>query len=327
VKILLAGATGAIGRPLVARLVDAGHEVVALTRRPGKVAELDAAGARGVACDVCEREQLIAIAHETRPDVVVDETTDLPQRYDGRRMRGFYDGMTKLRLQGTPNLMDAAHETGARLVFQSVAFAYRPDGDPPAPGSEQRLRTEDDEVYGHEAPEPWNLAMPAIAALEQRVVGSGGLVLRYGYFYGPGTHFAPGGQFHEEVRKRRMPVPGRGTGVFSFIHVDDAAAATARAIETPEAAGILNLVDDDPIPLGEWVPLFADAIGAARPLRVPLFLAKLATGPLPLHFATTLPGTSNARAKQALGWQPAYPSVREGFRAAPTRLERTEYAK
>jgi nucleoside-diphosphate-sugar epimerase len=322
-RILLAGATGAIGRPLVTRLVGAGHDVVALTRRPEKVAELDAAGAHGARCDVCDRDALLRIAHDARPDVVVDETTDLPQRYDGRRMRGFYDGMARLRLQGTPNLMDAAHETGARLLFQSVAFAYRPD---PGPGTGQRLRTEDDPVFGPEAPEPWNLAMPAIAALEQRAAGSGGLVLRYGMFYGPGTHFAPGGQMYEEIRRRRMPVPGRGTGVFSFVHVDDAAAATARAIETPEASGILNVVDDDPIALGDWVPLFASAIGARRPLRAPLWLARLASGPLPLHFATTMPGASNARARELLGWRPAYPSVREGFRAAPTRLERAEYA-
>ena len=323
-KILLAGATGAIGRPLVRRLVDAGHEVIALTRRPERLRDLDDAGAKGVVCDVCDRAQLLAIATDARPDVVVDETTDLPQRYDGRRMKGFYDGMARLRLQGTPNLMDAAHETGARLIFQSVAFAYRP-GD--GPGTSQRLRTEDDPVYGPEAPEPWNLAMPAIAALEQRAAGSGGLVLRYGMFYGPGTHFAPGGQMYEEVKRRRTPIPGRGTGVFSFIHVDDAAQATAQAIEHPDATGILNVVDDEPLALNDWVPLFAETIGARKPMRVPLWIARLATGPLPYHFATTLPGVSNARAREALGWTPAYVSAREGFRAAPTRLERTEYAK
>lgn len=324
-KVLLAGATGAIGRPLVRRLVDAGHDVVALTRRPDKVAALEQAGARGVVCDVCDRQALFALAAETAPDVIVDETTDLPQHYDGRRMRGFYDGMAPLRLIGTPNLMEAAYEHGARLIFQSIAFAYRPE--PSLPGTEQRLRTEDDPIFGFDGPEPWNWAMPVIGALEQRAAGYGGLVLRYGMFYGPHTHFVPGGQMYEDVRRRRLPIPGRGTGMGSFVHVDDAAAATVTAIERPEVAGILNVVDDEPLALSDWVPAFAEAIGAPKPLRVPLGLAKLLTGPLPLHYATTLPGTSNARAKEALGWTPAYPSVREGFRSSPMRLERTEYAK
>ena len=323
-KILLAGATGAIGRPLVRRLVDAGHEVVALTRRPEKVAELDQAGARGVVCDVCDRDALDAIAKETRPDVVVDETTDLPQRYDGRTMRGFYDGMAPLRQVGTPNLIQAAQDTGARILFQSIAFAYRPDAG--VPGNEQRPRTEDDPVYGADAPEPWNVAMPIIGALEQRVVEAGGLVLRYGMFYGPHTHFTPGGQMYEEVRKRRLPIPGGGTGVCSFIHDDDAAAATVAAIERPDITGILNVTDDAPMAMKDWVRAFAEAIGAPEPLRVPRLVAKVASGPLPFHFATAMPGTSNSRAKEALDWAPAYRTLRDGLRAAPTRLERTEYS-
>lgn len=314
-KILLAGATGAIGRPLVARLVAGGHEVVALTRDPGKLPGLERAGATGVHCDVCDRGRLEAVARDARPDVVLDETTDLPQRYDGRRMRGFYDGMARLRLVGTPNLMDVAHDLGARLVFQSVAFAYRPDRTG-APGTSQRPRTEDDPIFGFEAPEPWNWAMPLIGALEQRATGLRGLVLRYGMFYGPHTHFAPGGQMYEEVKARRMPVAGRGTGVFSFIHVDDAAAATVRAIETPEATGVLNVVDDEPAALGDWLPVFARSIGARRPLRVPRAVARLASGPLPLHFATTMPGASNARARELLGWAPAHPSLAAGLRDA-----------
>ena len=321
-KILLAGATGAIGRPLVRRLVDAGHEVTALTRSADKVASLDAAGARGLVCDVCDRDTVMRIAAETQPDVVLDETTDLPQRYDGRTMKGFYEGMAPLRLQGTPNLMDAANQVRARIVFQSIAFAYQPD--PGVDGTEQRPRTEDDPVYEHDAPEPWNLAMPAIAALERRAVDSGGLVLRYGMFYGPGTHFAPGGQFFEEVKRRRLPIPGPGTGMGSFIHVDDAAAATVAALNT-DIAGVLNIVDDEPLPMREWVPLFAQTIGAPKPLRAPWMLTKLVTGPLPLHFSRTMPPTSGARAKELLDWRPAYASPREGFRAEPTALDRMEY--
>jgi nucleoside-diphosphate-sugar epimerase len=232
--------------------------------------------------------------------------------------------MTELRLRGTPNLMDAANQAGARIVFQSIALAYAPDT--PA-GVPARLHTEDDPIFGAEAPAPWNVAMPAIAALEERAVDSGGLVLRYGMFYGPHTHFAPGGQQYEDVRRRRFPLPGRGTGVCSFIHVDDAAAATVAAIAAG-ATGILNVVDDEPIALHEWLALYAQTIGAKTPLRAPLWLARLVSGPLPLHFATTLPGASNAKAKRELGWAPGYSSVREGFRrASPTRLARTEYVK
>jgi nucleoside-diphosphate-sugar epimerase len=320
-RILLAGATGAIGRPLVTRLVEAGHEVVGLTRRPDRAAALEAAGARGVVCDVTDRDALLRLAEEVEPDVVADETTDLPQRYDGRTMRGFYDAMVGLRLRGTPNLMDAAERTGARLVFQSIAFSYRPDGT-------GRPRTEDDPILGADAPEPWDVALPAIASLERRAVGQGGVVLRYGWFYGPGTHYDAGGQMYEDARRRRLPLAGRGPGgIFSFIHVDDAAEATALAIER-EATGILNVVDDDPIAIHDWLPLFAAAIGARPPRRIPLWLARRVTAPLPLHVATSVPGASNARARRDLDWAPRYPSVREGFRrASETRLRRTEYAK
>jgi 2-alkyl-3-oxoalkanoate reductase len=313
VKVLLAGATGAIGRPLVRRLVDAGHDVVGLTRRPDRAAALERAGAQGVVCDVCDRAALLRIADEAAPDVVVDETTELPQRYDARTMRGFYDGMAPLRLQGSPNLIDAAQATGARSMFQSVAFLYAPDGT-------DRLRTEDDPPFGPEAPEPWNLALPAITALERRVTDLGGLVLRYGFFYGPGTHFDAGGQFHHDVGRRRTPIVGGGSGVFSFIHVEDAAAATVRAIETP-VGGILNVVDDEPLAMRDWLAIYAASLGAKPPRRVPRWLAKRLSGPLPVHFATTLQGASNARAGRELGWAPAYPSLREGLRAASTRRE------
>jgi nucleoside-diphosphate-sugar epimerase len=303
-KVLLAGATGAIGRPLVRRLVEAGHEVTGLTRRPERVAEIEAGGARGVACDVLDRPATLAVAEETRPDVVMDQTTALPQRYDARRMERFYEAMVPLRLRGSPNLIDAAQRVGARSVFQSIAFMYAPDGD-------GRLRTEDDPPYEEGAPFPWDLALPAIVALERRVVDLGGLVLRYGMFYGPGTHFDVG-QVAHDVRRRRLPIVGRGTGMWSFIHVDDAAAATVAALEAG-ATGILNVVDDEPIPMREWLPEYARAIDAPRPLRVPAWVVRRMGMPLAAHWGTTMPGASNARAR-GLGWAPARPSVRQGFR-------------
>ena len=302
-KILLAGATGAIGTPLVPRLVAAGHEVVGLTRRPERARALDDAGARGVVCDVIDRAATLALADEVAPDVVVDQTTALPQRYDPRDMWSFYEGMVELRLRGTPNLVEAAQRTDARMVFQSIAFMY-------APGGNGRLRTEDDPPYGREAPFPWNLALPAIVALEGRVVDVGGLVLRYGMFYGPGTHFDDG-QVAHDVKRRRLPVVGKGTGRWSFVHVEDAAAATVLAVERG-ITGILNVVDDEPVPMREWLPMYARSIDAPRPLRVPVWpVRKFA--PLAAHWGTTMPGASNERARSELGWRPERPTVRDGF--------------
>jgi 2-alkyl-3-oxoalkanoate reductase len=309
VKILLAGATGAVGRPLVPLLVAAGHEVLGLTRRRERVADVETAGARGAVCDVMDRDTLLRVAEEFGPDVVMDQTTDLPQRYDARRMDRFYAGMGPLRSIGSPNLLEAAARTGARPVFQSIAFIY-------APGEDGRPRTEDDRVLGEDAPPPWNLALPVITALERRVAGEGGTVLRYGFFYGPGTHLAPGGQIHADVGRRRFPVVGGGRGVFSFIHVEDAAAAAVSVVARPEVRGILNVVDDEPMTLREWLPLYAAAIGAPRPLPVPAWLARPLSGPLPVHMATRVPPVSNARARQALGWEPGRASVRDGFAEA-----------
>ena len=167
--------------------------------------------------------------------------------------------------------------------------------------------------------------MPLIGALEQRAVGYGGLVLRYGMFYGPHTHFVPGGQFFEEVRRRRMPIPGTGTGVCSFIHVDDAAAATVAALERPDVAGVLNVTDDDPIAMPTGSRSSPRAIGAPKPLRVP---GAGRQGSSPARCRCTSPRRCRARERPRegeLGWAPAYPSVREGFRAEPTALERIEY--
>ena len=310
-RILLAGATGALGTPLTRRLLDAGHEVIGLTRRPDRARDLDAAGARGVVCDVLERDAVLRAATEAEPDVVMDQTTALPQRYDSRKMDTFYRDMVPLRLRGTPNLFDAAAATGARLFFQSVAFLY-------APGEPARLRTEDDPAFLDGAPYPWDMALPVIVALEGRAIDLGGVVLRYGLFYGPGTHFDEGNQLAEDISRRRMPVVGRGEGMGSFIHVDDAAAATVKAVEW-EGTGILNIVDDEPLPSRDWVRVVAESLGAGRPMRVPKVVARLAAGPLPLHMATSLPGASNARARRELGWAPRYPSLREGLRAASGR--------
>jgi nucleoside-diphosphate-sugar epimerase len=307
VRILLAGASGAIGRPLVPRLLAAGHEVVGLTRRPDRAGEIDRAGGRGVVCDVLERDAVLALADEVRPDVVMDQTTALPQKFDARRPDQFYKDMIPLRLHGTPNLFEAAARHDARLFFQSIAFLYAPNG-------KAGPRSEDDEPYVEGAPPPWDQALPVIVALEKRCVDQGGVVLRYGAFYGPGTHFDGDNQFAAEIRKRRFPIVGKGGGSQSFIHVDDAADATVRALDW-DGSGILNIVDDDPRPLREWLPAAADALGAKRPLRVPTFVARMVAGPLAVHMATTVPAASNAKARRELGWEPRHRSLRDGLRA------------
>ena len=304
-KILLAGASGAIGRPLVKRLVEAGHDVVGLTRREDRARHIDEQGARGVVCDVIDRAAVLEIAAAAKPDVVMDQTTALPQRYNPRKMDEFYKDMIPLRLRGTPNLFEAAEKQDARLFFQSVAFLYAPNGST-AP------KSEGDPPYLEGAPYPWDAALPPIVALEERCVDQGGTVLRYGFFYGPGTHFDDGNQFAEDIGKRRLPIVGAGTGYGNFIHVDDAAAATVKALEW-QGSGILNIVDDTPLPFREWVPTAAKALGGGKPMRVPKLVARIASGPLPVHMATELPAVSNAKAKRELGWEPRYPSLREGL--------------
>jgi nucleoside-diphosphate-sugar epimerase len=191
-------------------------------------------------------------------------------------------------------------------VAQSIAFAYRPDGGP--------VKSEDDPLLD-DAPLPFASGVKALHELDELVLGAEGLeglVLRYGFFYGPGTHYGADGTITQDVRRRRMPVVGGGTGVFSFIHVDDAADATVAAVERGEP-GIYNVVDDEPAPLREWVPALAKAVGAKPPRRVPAWLARLVAGRQATDFALELRGASNEKAKRELGWQPAHPSWRTGF--------------
>ena len=302
-RVFVAGASGAIGRPLVAQLVAAGHEVTGMTRREAAAAEIDAAGARGVVCDVFDPEALRAAVAAASPQVVVHELTSLPAELDLRKS-GIYDANNRIRREGTRNLLDAAGAAGVeRVVAQSVAFVYEPVG-----GS---VKSEADPVMT-EAPGEFGSSLAATMNLERQVLEAEGLVLRYGFFYGPGTSYAADGYQAAEVRRRRFPIVGRGDGVFSFVHVDDAAEATVIACDRG-AAGVYNVCDDDPAPLRDWLPVYAAALGAKRPLRVPRLLARLLAGPAVVAFATTLRGASNAKAKRELGWQPRHPSWRRGF--------------
>jgi nucleoside-diphosphate-sugar epimerase len=308
-KVFVAGASGAIGKPLVRQLVAAGHEVTGTTRREEREAEIEAAGAKAAVVDALDGPALTEAVEQASPEVVVNQLTSLPQRYDPRKA-SFYTATNRVRSEGGHNLLEAARAAGARrLLTQSIAFLYAPEGD--------WVKDEDARPFD-DAPEHFGPAVEAMLGHEREVLeapGLEGLVLRYGQFYGPGTYYAPDGHLGREVSRRRFPIVGPGTGTFSFLHVEDAAGATAAALERG-APGIYNVVDDEPAPLREWLPAFAKVLGAKPPRRVPVWLAKLVAGSSTAAMATQLRGASNAKAKRELGWQPRYPSWRQGFHEA-----------
>jgi nucleoside-diphosphate-sugar epimerase len=305
-KVFVAGASGAIGRPLVRQLLSAGHEVTGMTRREENAAAIRAAGAGAVVCDVFDAAALESAVREAAPEVVIHELTALPPRLDPKSSEALAP-TNRLRSEGTRNLLAAASAAGVRrLIAESVAFFYVPEGD--------WVKGEDAPVFAG-APGPFGEAGRALADLERQVTGAEGLegvVLRYGWLYGPGTSYDREGSQTEDFHKRRMPIVGKGTGTFSFIQVEDAASATVAAVERGEP-GIYNVVDDEPAPMSEWVPVFAAAVGAKKPRRVSTWLARLVAGGAVTEMATELRGASNAKAKRELGWQPSYPSWRQGF--------------
>jgi 2-alkyl-3-oxoalkanoate reductase len=304
-RVFVAGASGAIGGPLVRQLVAAGHDVTGMTRREEKAEEIRAVGAEAIVCDVFDAAALEAAVVAARPEAVVHALTALPPKFKPRS--DYLAPTNRVRIEGTRNLVAAARAAGARrIVAESVAFFYRPEGDwvkdEGAPTNDQ-------------APGNFGAAVEAILDLERQVLeaeGLEGVILRFGWLYGPGTYFGQGGSSWEDVRKRRYPVVGDGTGTFSFVHIEDAAAAILAATE--RGSGAYNVVDDEPAPLHEWLPVYAEAIGAKRPRRVPAWLGRLAAGKAMVDAALTMRGASNAKAKRELGWAPAHPSWRQGFR-------------
>jgi nucleoside-diphosphate-sugar epimerase len=303
-RVFVAGASGAIGTPLVRQLVAGGHEVTGMTRRQERAEKLRAAGAEAVVCDVYDAGRLNEALAAARPEAVVHLLTALPPKFGPKADLG---PTNRVRTEGTRNLLAAARAAGARrLVAESVSFAYAPRG--------ERVKDEEAELF-LDAPGSFGETVAALADLERQALGAEGiegLVLRYGFLYGPGTYYAADGSAAADTRKRRAPVVGAGTGVFSFVHVEDAAAATAAALERG-APGVYNVVDDEPAPLSEWQPAYAEALGAKPPRRVPVWLARLAAGRNAALMATQLRGASNAKAKRELGWAPAHPSWRQGF--------------
>jgi nucleoside-diphosphate-sugar epimerase len=305
-RVFVTGATGALGRHLVPGLVAAGHEVTATTRTPGKMARLREAGAEPVVVDGLDREAVIAAVRAAAPEVIVHEMTALADMRSFRNPDKLFAVTNELRTRGTDNLLAAAAQAGTRRV---IAQGYAGPG--PDQPSGARLKTEEDPLDWR----PIRSAARAMAAIRyvDRTVPlevPEGIVLRYGGFYGPGT-----GDFVVEMaRKRRLPVIGGGTGVWSFIEVTDAAAATLAAVDHG-APGVYNVVDDDPAPVAEWLPYLAKVVGAKPPLRVPAWLGRLLAGEFVVGQMTSSRGSSNEKARKELGWEPRYASWREGFRA------------
>jgi nucleoside-diphosphate-sugar epimerase len=307
-KVFVAGASGAIGRPLIRQLVAAGHQVTGTTRREDRAEEIRSAGADAVVCDVFDAPALEAAVKAAAPEVVVNELTSLPDRYSPRTID--YGPTNRVRQEGGRNLIEAALEAGARrYVTQSIAFIYAPEGD--------WVKDEEGRPY-EEAPAPFAEGVRVMLAHEREVLGTDGiegLVLRYGQLYGPGTYYDHGGALARQVSKRLLPVIGPGTGVGSFIHVEDAAGATVAALDRG-APGIYNITDDEPAPMRDWLPVLAHALDAKPPRRVPTWVARIVGGRVGAIFGTELRGASNAKARRELGWQPRYPSWRQGFAEA-----------
>ena len=309
-KVFVAGATGALGRQLVPLLVAGGHEVTGLTRSAAKQDLVRSLGARPALADALDPDAVARAVAEAEPEVIVHELTALSGSLDMRHIERDFALTNRLRTEGTDHLLAAGQATGvSRFVAQSFAGwpfartggAVKSEEDPLDPSPPAALRT----------------TLDAIRHLEAAVTGADfteGVVLRYGGFYGPGTSFSlkPEGEHVELIRGRRFPIVGGGGGVWSFIHIEDAATATVAAVEHGRR-GIYNVVDDDPAPVSDWLPAAAGALGAKPPMRLPRWVGRLAAGEAATVMMTEVRGASNEKAKRELGWQPRYSSWREGF--------------
>jgi nucleoside-diphosphate-sugar epimerase len=308
-KVFVAGATGAIGKQLVPRLVARGHEVHGMTRSESKQAMLDELGAVPVVVDALDPDQVAEAVGKARPDVIVHQLTAIGA-VDMRHMDRAFAPTNRLRTEGTDHLLSAGQAVGVRrFVAQSNYAMYARTG--------AGVKREEDPLDPSPARE-FRENLAAIRHLEEAVLGARwteGIALRYGWFYGPGTSIAPGGEQFELVRKRKFPLVGDGGGVWSFIHIVDASEATVAAVEHG-SRGVYNIVDDDPAPVAEWLPALAQTLGAKKPMRVPRFIGRLFAGEVGVEMMCELRGASNAKAKRELAWRPAHPSWRQGFAAA-----------
>jgi 2-alkyl-3-oxoalkanoate reductase len=307
-RVFVAGASGVIGTRLIPRLTDLGHEVVGTFRSPASAERVRALGAEPVTLDVLDARAVREAVLQAAPDAIVHQATALADVRFSRRLDRSFAQTNRLRTEGTDALLDAAREAGVqRFVAQSYAsLRYAREGGP--------VKTEDDRLDPTPVPTTRE-TNAAMRHLDEAVTDAGGIALRYGGFYG-----AANDGLVEPVRKRQLPIVGDGGGVSSFVHLDDAAVATVLALERGET-GIYNIVDDDPAPVREWLPVLSEALGAKPPRRVPVWAARVVAGDAAVMLGTEARGASNAKARRELGWELRYPSWREGFMAAyaPTR--------
>jgi nucleoside-diphosphate-sugar epimerase len=300
-RVFVAGGTGVVGRRLVPRLVARGHQVTATTTDPGRIEALERMGSEGVVMDGLDAASVRETVVAARPDAIVHQMTAIAGKPDMRHMDRWFATTNRLRTEGTDHLLAAAEAAGGvHIVAQSYASwnGIREGG---------WVKTEEDPIDLHEgtAAHP---VMTAVRYVEEAVVGAGGAALRYGWLYGPGATDS----LVESVRRRQLPLVGGGAGYTSWVHLDDAASATVLAVER-RATGVFNIVDDEPAPASAWLPYLAACAGAKPPMRVPAWLARLVAGDVAVAVMTEGRGFSNAKARRVLGWEPRYPSWRQGF--------------
>jgi nucleoside-diphosphate-sugar epimerase len=307
-RVFVAGAGGAIGRRLLPQLVARGHEVAATTRNPDKMADLRALGAEPLVMDGLDAGSVGEAVARAEPDVIVHQMTALAGIQDLKHFDDTFAVTNQLRTKGADHLLAAADALGVGR-FIAASYTGWPNAREGGP-----VKTEDDPFDEH-PPAAQERSLAAIRYLERAAVEGSphGIALRYGSFYGPGAS----DELVEVVRKRKIPLVGEAGGIWSWIHIDDAASAAVAAVERG-AAGVYNIVDDEPAPVSEWLPVLAESVGAKLPRHVPVWLARLAVGEVGVSMMTQIRGSSNAKAKRELGWQPRWSSWREGFRHALT---------
>jgi nucleoside-diphosphate-sugar epimerase len=300
-RILIAGATGVLGRQAAPRLAEAGHEVIGLSRSAD---EADAESL--IRADLLDPDRLSTAVSSAAPDVVVHLATALPDPIDPRHVDRDMAATNRLRSEGSANLVAAARAAGVeRIIAQGYAPAYDPSGPEVC---------DEDQPLWRDPPRRYAATVAALRELERLVTDAGGLVLRFGHLYGPGTTYAADGATVGQIRKGKLPVVGAGSAVFSFTHAADAGAAIEAAVAS-DARGVLNVVDDAPAPVREWLPELARLLGAPGPKHVPTWMARLAAGPFGVAFMTQLRGADNRRARERLGFRPEHSSWRDGFAA------------
>jgi nucleoside-diphosphate-sugar epimerase len=299
-RILVAGASGAIGRQLVPLLDAVGHETIALVHRT----PVEVRNGHSVIADALDRDAVTTAVSEFEPEVVVNLLTAIPRDLNPRKFEQQFAATNRLRTEGTANLVVATR--GVRMVSESVAFGYDPSSGP--------LADESALPWEH-GPKPLLPALRAAQELERVTAETRGVVLRFGHLVGPGTGFGPDGALTQAVRAGKLPIVGDGSGTFSFIHTHDAATAIVAALDRPEVGGALNIVDDHPIATRDWLPAFARILGARTPRRIPTWLARIVAGSWGAAYLNELVGATNARARAELEWRPRYARVQEAWEA------------